>query len=188
MNVVSIGVSAGGPKALMEIVPTLPGNIQAAFVIAQHMPPGFTGAMAERLDSLSGIRVKEAKTGDPLSHGTALIAEGGRNLEVKSSGRTFFVEVDRNDLDSRFRPSIDLMMTSAAEHFRERTIGVIMTGMCSDGVEGVRAIKGKNGRVIAQDETTSAVYGMNRRAVQSGAVDRVVPLNRIVPTICEMLE
>jgi two-component system chemotaxis response regulator CheB len=188
VNVVSIGVSAGGPKALMEIVPTLPQNIQAAFVIAQHMPPGFTGALAERLDSLSKIRVKEAKTGDLLSHGTALIAEGGRNLTVSNAGQDYYANVDRNVRISRFRPSIDQMMTSAAEHFRERTIGVIMTGMCSDGVEGVRAIKEKNGRVIAQDETTSAVYGMNRLAVQSGAVDRVVPLDRIVPTIREMLE
>jgi two-component system, chemotaxis family, protein-glutamate methylesterase/glutaminase len=187
VNLVSIGASAGGPKALMEIVPTLPRDIRAAFIIAQHMPPGFTGALAERLDSVSEIRVKEAKTGDAISHGTALIAEGGRNLTLRNAGKTYFVDVDRNVRNSRYRPSIDLMMTSAAEHFRERAIGVIMTGMCSDGVQGVRAIKDKNGRVIAQDETTSAVYGMNRLAVQSGAVDRVVPLDQIVPTIREML-
>ena len=188
VNVVSIGVSAGGPKALMEIIPTLPADIPAAFLIAQHMPPGYTRALAERLNSLSNVQVKEAEAGDEILHGTVMIAEGGHDLTVAKNGRSYVADLNRDGGACKFRPSIDRMMVSAAEHFRERAIGVIMTGMCSDGVQGVRAIKEKRGRVIAQDEETSAVYGMNKLAVQSGVVDRVVPLNGIVPTVREMLE
>jgi len=187
INVVSIGVSAGGPKALKEIIPTLPANIPASFLIVQHMPPGFTGALAERLNHLSQVEVKEARTGDPISNGTVLIARGGHHLTVTHDGNGFAADLNWNCRTARFKPSIDVMMASAAEHFREKTIGVIMTGMCSDGVKGVRAIKEKQGQIIAQDKETSAVYGMNRLAVQAGVVDRVVPLHRIVPTIMEML-
>ncbi len=187
MNIVSIGVSAGGPKALKEIIPTLPANIQAAFLIVQHMPPGFTSALADRLNNLSQVEVKEARTGDEILYGTVLIAKGDRQLTVANKGHSYFADLSLNGRIFRFKPSIDMMMMSVAEHFREKAIGVIMTGMCSDGVEGVRAIKEKQGRVIAQDEETSAVYGMNKLAVQSGTVDRVVPLYKIVPTIMEML-
>jgi two-component system chemotaxis response regulator CheB len=134
------------------------------------------------------VDVKEAEAGDEILHGTVLIAEGGHDLTVAKNGHSYFADLNRNGGISRFRPSIDRMMASTAEHFRERAIGVIMTGMCSDGVRGVREIKEKQGRVIAQDEETSAVYGMNKLAVQSGVVDQVVPLCRIVPTVMEMLE
>jgi len=188
VNAVTIGVSAGGPKALIEIIPTLPPDVPAAFLVAQHMPPGYTKALADRLNSLSQIEVKEAKAGDEILHGMVLIAEGGHDLTVAKKGHAYFAALNRDEGASCYRPSIDKMMASTAEHFRERAIGVIMTGMCSDGVLGVRAIKEKQGRVIAQDEETSAVYGMNKLAVQSGVVDRVVPLSRIVPTVIDMLE
>lgn len=186
-NIISIGVSTGGPKALSTIIPTIPSDINATFLIVQHMPIGFTKALADRLNILSRIEVKEAKDGEMLVSGKVFIARGDFHLTVEKNDRTFFTRLNRNGYVSSFRPSIDVLMKSTADHFRNKNIGVIMSGMCADGVEGVRYIKKNRGLVIAQDEETSTIFGMNKIAIQLGCVDHIVPLNKIVPTILDQL-
>jgi len=186
-KIVSIGVSTGGPKALRTMIPSIPPDINASILIVQHMPPGFTKALADRLDSLSGIEVIEARDGDILAAGKVYIACGGYHMSVEHSGRTFYTSLNQNGHVSLFRPSIDVLMKSTSRLFRERNIGVIMTGMCTDGVEGVRHIRENRGIVIAQDEKTSAVFGMNKIAIQQKIPHHVVPMDQIVPTIMDLL-
>ncbi len=186
-KVISIGVSTGGPKALSTMIPAIPPDINASILIVQHMPPGFTKALANRLDELSKIEVKEAKGGDPLVAGKVYIARGDHHLTVKCQNHTYFTRLNQNGHVSSFRPSIDVLMKSTAQHFQDKNIGVIMSGMCTDGVEGVRYIKENQGTVIAQDEATSAIFGMNKIAIQLGRVDHIVALDQIVPTILNQL-
>ncbi len=179
------GASAGGPKALAEILPELPGNIPASIVVVQHMPPIFTRTFADRLDHRSEIRVKEAEEGDRLEPGLALVAPGGFNLVVKKGGegRVLLKEPDAR----RASPAIDATMLSVAELYGEGTIGVLMTGMGTDGAEGMARIKQMNGKTVAQDESTSLVFGMPRAAIERRAVDRVVPLREIPETVLGFL-
>jgi two-component system chemotaxis response regulator CheB len=182
-RIISIGVSTGGPTALKTISQALPHDIDAAILIVQHMPVGFTKALADRLNEVSRVEVKEAEDGDPIVPGRVFLARGGYHLCVEKNSHHHFLRLNRRKHVSFFRPSIDVLMQSTAEHFTENNIGVIMTGMSADGVEGVRAIKRNRGIVIAQDEETSAIFGMNKLAIQSGMVDHIVPLERIVPTL-----
>jgi two-component system chemotaxis response regulator CheB len=187
-SVVSIGVSTGGPQCLRQLLPAIPPDFPAAIVIVQHMPIGFTKALADRLNGMSQIDVKEAETGDVLREGRAFIARGDHHLVIREEAFAFTTLLNRESPVSRFRPSIDVMMESTSRIFGPRNVGVIMTGMCDDGVRGVREIHDRGGRVIAQDESTSTVFGMNRAAIESGCVDRIVPLHRIVPVLIEFLE
>ena len=186
-NIVTMGVSTGGPKALQTILPTIPEDIPAGILIVQHMPVGFTRAFADRLDRLSNVTVKEAEEGDPILPGVVYIARGDHHLMLKKHQNAFAAVLNGTSTLSKFRPSVDVTMESAAEHFQENTIGVIMTGMCNDGVEGVKRIKENGGRIIAQDKKSSVVFGMNRLAIESGCVDRVVPLENVVPSILDIL-
>ncbi len=187
-NIISIGISTGGPQALSRIIPTIPSNINAGILIVQHMPIGFTRAFAGRLDSISKINVKEAENGDIILPGHALIAKGDHHLKVREEKYAFIAGLDQKEKVSLFRPSIDVLMKSTAENFKENNIGVIMTGMGSDGVKGILRIKEEGGKSIAQDERTSIVYGMNKLSVKSGHIDRIVPLEKIVPAILDLLE
>ncbi|MBN2028917.1 chemotaxis response regulator protein-glutamate methylesterase [bacterium] len=186
-NVISIGVSTGGPKALSMIIPTVPADINASILIVQHMPARFTKALAKRLDELSEVEVREAKEGDPLVSGKVFIARGDYHLTIERNSHTYFTSLNQEERVSSFRPSIDVLMRSTAHHFKKKNIGVIMSGMCSDGVEGIRHIKENQGTVIAQDEATSTIFGMNKIAIQMGLVDKVVSLDQIVPTILNQL-
>ncbi|HEX9934123.1 MAG TPA: CheB methylesterase domain-containing protein, partial [bacterium] len=152
-------------------------------LVVQHMPVGFTKALADRLNGISRVDVKEAEDGDPICPGRIFLARGGYHLCVEKNSNHHFLRLNRRKRVSFFRPSIDVLMQSTAELFAQNNIGVIMTGMSADGVEGVKAIKKNRGIVIAQDEKTSAIFGMNKLAIQSGMVDHVVPLDRIVPTL-----
>jgi two-component system chemotaxis response regulator CheB len=186
-NVISIGVSTGGPKALSIMIPAIPPDINASILIVQHMPIGFTKALAKRLDEISKIEVKEAEEGDLLVSGKVFIARGDHHLTVRRHNHTYFTSLNQNGHVSSFRPSIDVLMQSTARYFQNKNIGVIMSGMCHDGVEGVRTIKENKGIVIAQDEATSAIFGMNQIAIQLGFTDHVVALDKIVPTILNQL-
>ncbi len=179
------GASAGGPKALAEVLPELPEDIPASIVVVQHMPAVFTRSFAERLDHRSGIRVKEAERGDSLEPGLALVAPGGFNLIVAEggSGRVRLVEADTH----KASPAIDVTMTSVAELYGKDTIGVLMTGMGADGAAGMAYIKERNGKTVAQDESTSLVFGMPRAAIERRAVDRIVPLAEITETVLSLL-
>lgn len=186
-KLVCIGVSTGGPEALKQIIPELPADIEAGILIVQHMPPGFTNAFAERLNLLSRVEVREAREGDMILPGRVLVAKGDYHLRVKEEQFAYITRLTREERVKMFRPSIDVMMMSAAELFRKNSIGIIMTGMASDGVEGIRSIKEKGGTTLAQDEASSVVYGMNKLAVESGYVDRIVGLDKIVPAVLELI-
>lgn len=183
-NVVVIGSSTGGPKALCDLMPDLPSDIPAAVLIVQHMPAGFTGSLAIRLDQLAQIGVKEAETGDPIRPGQALLAPGGYHLLV-DSGDTVSLSSDMPPRHG-LRPAVDVTMETAAVAYGGGCIGVILTGMGCDGRDGAAMISKAGGRVVVQDEVTSVVYGMPRSVVESGRADRIVPLSDISRQIVEM--
>ena len=179
----AIGISTGGPQTLSEILPLLPADFPAGIVIVQHMPEGFTELFAKRLDSLCNIRVKEAVSGDIVSAGKAFIAPGGRHLRIKKTDFGIMTVISQTPSDSSHKPSATVLFRSVAEEFGSKAIGVIMTGMGDDGVEGLGEIQRKGGITIAQDEKTSIIYGMPKVAVERGVVDFVLGLYEIVPKL-----
>lgn len=191
-DIVAVGASTGGPLALQILLSKFPRDIDFGLVVVQHMPHGFTGPLAKRLDSICNISVKEAEEGDSVMPGTALIAPAGLHMTVKKSrtaletghdGSKGFVKLDLEPLDSLHRPSIDVLFNSAARQFGERSIGVILTGMGSDGANGLGAIKETGGYTIAQDEGTSAIFGMPRVAIERGFAEAVLPITGITEEI-----
>jgi len=182
--VVTIGTSTGGPRALQEVIPLIPADIPAAIFVVQHMPEGFTKSLAERLDSMSKVRVKEAEDGETAKAGYVYIAPGGYHMEVRCNNKTLKIKLTKDPPIGGLRPSVDVMMESVANTGFKNIIAVIMTGMGGDGSKGIVKIKEKNnGYVIAQDEKTCVVYGMPRMAVKTGVVDTVVPLGEIANEI-----
>jgi len=171
-----IAVSTGGPAALSEVVPALPGSLSLAVVIVQHMPAHFTAALAERLDAASRVRVREAAAGDRPMAGGVLIAPGDHHVEFDDTGA---IVLGDGPLVNGCRPAADVTMMSAARVYGRRTVAVVMTGMGKDGAAGALAIKHAEGRTIAQDQATSVIYGMPRAALDAGAIDEVVPLGEI---------
>jgi two-component system chemotaxis response regulator CheB len=180
-HVVIIGTSTGGPRALYEVVPNIPADIDAAFLIVQHMPPKFTKSIADRLNDLSQIGVKEAEEGDVLSNGKALLAPGGFHMVINLGGQ-IVLNQDKPRCGG-LRPAVDVTMEAAAKAYGSRCVGVILTGMGSDGTQGAAMIKAGGGMILAEDESTCIVYGMPRSVAEAGLVDKVVPLNRIVAEI-----
>lgn len=181
--IVAIGTSTGGPRALQSVIPYLPKNIPASIVIVQHMPPGFTKSLAERLNNLSEIEVKEAEDGSILLPGHAYIAPGDYHMKIIRSSNTFKIKLTKDSPVSGHRPSVDYMMNSLAQLELGNVIGVIMTGMGSDGAEGMKNIKLQKGITIGQNEETCVVYGMPKSAVNLGCVDMLVPLEDIAESI-----
>jgi len=179
VKIVTIGVSTGGPFALHSIIPKIPGSFSKGIVIVQHMPPKFTKSLADRLNSLSEVKVKEAAEGDGVRPGEVLIAPGGKHLTFHKNGDGITIHLSDEPSAALHRPSVDVMMNSAAEVIGRGILGVIMTGMGKDGLEGLKSIKRNNGYVIAQSEETCVVYGMPRAAVEAGVSDIVVPLEQI---------
>jgi len=173
---VVIGASTGGPPALQTIFSAIREPLPVAFAIAQHMPPGFTKAFAERMNKLSALTIAEATDGDLVLPGKVLIAPGGKNLVFERTGHEVRARVVNPAPEQRYIPSVDLLFTSAAETFAARTIGVVLTGMGNDGHQGVRAIKKAGGTVIAESEESSVVFGMPKEAIATGCVETVVPL------------
>ena len=182
-RLVVIGSSTGGPRALEEIIPRLPRNLPSGVLVAQHMPQGFTAAMASRLDALSEVEVREAADDDLITRGTVLIAPGGRHLVVRKKSR---VDVMDGPPVWGVRPAADTLMASAAKTFGPACIGVILTGMGQDGAEGIAAIHRAGGKTIAQDESTSVVYGMPKAAVATGEVDLSISLPMIANCIARL--
>jgi two-component system chemotaxis response regulator CheB len=182
--IVAIGTSTGGPKALQEIVPKLPRDFPVPIVIAQHMPPNFTGPFAERLNHLSPLEVREAREGDLLRSGLALVAPGRGHMRIRRQrGIETAVSISEKGDDFIYRPSVDAMMLSVAECFPGRALGVILTGMGSDGAKGLAVLKRTGGRVIAQDEDSCVVYGMPKAVVEAGLADEVVSIENIAGQI-----
>lgn len=188
-TIVAIGTSTGGPEALQEVIPYIPGDVPAAFLVVQHMPPGFTKSLAERLNTLSGLMVKEAEEGDVVRPGYAYIAPGDYHMLLnKCNDGVFSISLTKEPAVGGHRPAVNVMMNSIAKSGFPSVIGVIMTGMGTDGSEGITNIKKlNNGIIISQDEKSCVVYGMPKAAVKTGAVDEVVPLKQIADVIVKNL-
>lgn len=186
-NVVVIGTSTGGPSALVNVMKGIPQDLQAAILIVQHMPEGFTRAFAERLDSISKFTVKEAEDGDKIEYGHAYLAPGHSHMQVHEGMDGDFIVLKKSEKVSGHRPSIDVLFCSAAKMTRWHIVGVIMTGMGRDGADGIGKIRASGGYTIAQDRETSVVYGMNRVAVEMGVVANVVPVSEISKKIVEQI-
>jgi two-component system chemotaxis response regulator CheB len=182
--VLVIGASTGGPRALQQVLSGLPADLPAAVAIVQHMPPGFTGSLARRLNDTTPLTVQEAADGDRLARGLALVAPGGYHLQF-SGGRR--VALDDGPPRNYIRPSLDVCLESAARYHRAATIGVVLTGMGYDGTEGAGHVKATDGRVIVEHESTCVVHGMPRSVLEAGLADQVVPLPKIASALIEWI-
>ncbi len=178
-EVVAIGVSTGGPKALAEVIPRLPANFPVPILIVQHMPPIFTAQLAQRLDQLSALKVVEAGEGNPLAPGKVFIAPGDFHMEVKVRGGAKVIHLHKGPPENSCRPAVDVLFRSVAQVFGGKSVGVILTGMGHDGLAGAKLMKEQGALIIAQDEATSVVYGMPRAVVEAGLADYVLPLGEI---------
>ncbi|WP_421384620.1 protein-glutamate methylesterase/protein-glutamine glutaminase [Bacillus salacetis] len=188
-KIICIGTSTGGPRALQQVVTSLPSDIQAPILIVQHMPPGFTKSLANRLNSLSKITVKEAEHGEVLEKGTAYIAPGGFHLKVEEKRGGLMAVLDDSELPrSGHRPAVDVMFESVSEITNYDKIAVIMTGMGSDGSKGLVKLKG-NGAVksIAEAEESCIVYGMPKAAVSTNLVDEIESIENIAGCIMKYM-
>ena len=174
-KVIAIGTSTGGPQALTYILTRLPSNIPPILIV-QHMPKGFTGPFAERLDRMCKFKVKEAEEGDYISRNLVLIAPGGLHMTVSKTGR---IHLEDGPLIHYVKPAVDPMMETAAQHYKSKMIGVLLTGSGRDGAWGMKKIKEHGGVTIAQDEKTSVVFGMPKAAIEEGCVDIILPLHEI---------
>jgi two-component system chemotaxis response regulator CheB len=181
-QVVAVGASTGGTEALKDLLVAMPLDAPG-IVIVQHMPENFTKAFAQRLDGICSISVKEAESNDTVLRGRALIAPGNRHLLLKRSGARYYVEVKDGPLVSRHRPSVDVLFRSAARYAGPNAVGVIMTGMGDDGARGLLEMKEAGAVTLAQDEETCVVFGMPKKAIELGAVDRVLPLSALAGAV-----
>jgi len=186
-KLIAVGASTGGTEAIKEVLRRMPPNIPG-MVIVQHMPAQFTASFAERLDSLCPIRVREAKDGDTVLNGQALIAPGNFHMLLKRSGSRYFVEVKEGPMIHHQRPAVDVLFNSVAKYAGANAVGVILTGMGADGAQGMREMKQAGAKTIAQDENSCVVFGMPKEAIRLGGVDRVVPLDRIPQEIIHSLQ
>jgi two-component system chemotaxis response regulator CheB len=176
--VVAIGASTGGTQALEVVLKALPAEV-AGIVIVQHMPEKFTATFAERLHSTCRIEVREARNGDRVKPGLALLAPGGKHMLMKRNGGGYCVEVVDGPPVSRHRPSVDVLFRSAAQSAGPNATGIIMTGMGDDGAIGLREMFDAGAHTVAQDESSCVVFGMPKVAIELGGVKVVLPLTRI---------
>ncbi|HSW66760.1 MAG TPA: chemotaxis-specific protein-glutamate methyltransferase CheB [Bacillota bacterium] len=185
-GIVVVGASTGGPAALEILLPAFPDNFPYSVVVAQHLPQTFTASFVGRLQERCSLHVTRAEPDTALRSGTIYIAAGGTTTTIgtKNDQPTLFVEPNDQDIET---PSVNKLMTSAAEAYQNHTIGIILTGMGKDGVEGMTRIKQLGGKTIVQDEATSVIFGMGREVVTAGVADNTVPLGLIAKTVIEGL-
>jgi len=182
-EIVAIGVSTGGPNALAEVIPQLPASLPVPVVIVQHMPPIFTKLLAERLAAKSQIRVEEGRPGERLEPGLAWVAPGDFHMAVERKASGVQLVTHRQPPENSCRPAVDVLFRSVAEVYGARSLGVVMTGMGQDGLRGSERIREAGGRVLAQDEATSVVWGMPGFVAHAGLAEKVLPLNQIAAEI-----
>lgn len=183
VGIVAIGASTGGPNALAEVLESVPMGFRAPIVIVQHMPKNFTAYLAQRLDSRSDLTVREAEDGSPLRPGTAWIAPGDLHIKVKRNGGSYRIVTDDGDLVNSCRPSVDVLFESVARCFDAASLGVVLTGMGQDGLNGSRRIVEAGGHVIVQNQSTSVVWGMPGHVASVGIADAILPSSEIGPEI-----
>ncbi len=182
-DLVAIGTSTGGPVALQNVLTQLPANFPLPIVLIQHMPSTFTSAFAERLNSLCKISVVEAKDGDTLKPGVAMLAPGGKQMMIGKGGR---VKVLPGDERLNYKPCVDVTFGSAANAFAKKVLAIVLTGMGSDGCEGAKLLKQKGATVWAQDENTSVIYGMPMAVAKANLTDEILPLPQIGQRLSEI--
>ncbi|MCP4753430.1 MAG: chemotaxis response regulator protein-glutamate methylesterase [Proteobacteria bacterium] len=185
-KVIAIGASTGGTEAIRTMIKMFPASTPG-IAIVQHMPPGFIGAFAQSLDQQSAMNVKEAENGDRIMQGRVLIAPGGMQMRVYRSGGVYQVKVYEGDKVNGHCPSVEVLMNSVSEHVGENAIGVMLTGMGGDGARGLLAMRRAGSRTFAQDEKTSVVFGMPKVAYDLGAVEKLLPIDGIVPAILKSM-
>lgn len=177
---VAIGVSTGGPNALAQLIPSLPKDLPAPVLIVQHMPPVFTLSLANSLDEKSALSVKEAEHQEEIRQGVVYIAPGGKQMKISPKDDSkYFIVITDDPPENNCKPSVDYLFRSIANYYKGRVVAVIMTGMGKDGVMGLRLLKRRGAKVIAQDEATSVVFGMPGEAIKANVVDTVLPLTKI---------
>ncbi|MDY6934142.1 MAG: chemotaxis response regulator protein-glutamate methylesterase [Spirochaetota bacterium] len=179
---VAIGASAGGTNAIENVLKALPSS-SPGIVIVQHMPEKFTNAFAQRLDRLCDIEVKEAKDGDEVRNGCAIIAPGNRHMLISIKGKNLYVQIKDGPRVSRHRPSVDVLFRSVSKVAGKNALGIIMTGMGDDGAAGMMEMHNAGIKTIAQDEETCVVFGMPHEAIKLGGVDEILPLNKMADAI-----
>lgn len=186
-KLIALACSTGGPKALQQVIPTLPANLDAPVLLVQHMPEGFTKSLADRLNDLSNVRVKEAEDGDVLEKGVVYIAKGGRQMRLnRAANGQHRIELTQEPARGGLRPCADIMYESLVSSEYEKITCVVLTGMGGDGTQGIKQLKEqKNIYVIAQDQATCTVYGMPKVVAEAGLVDEVVPLKLVSGAITQ---
>jgi two-component system chemotaxis response regulator CheB len=182
--VIAIGASTGGTEAIQQVLRQMPAE-SPAILVTQHIPPVFSTAFAARLNQLCSIEVKEACDGDQVMPGRALLAPGNFHLVLRRIGSGHRVEVKDGPLVCYQRPSVDVMFSSVAREAGPNAIGALLTGMGSDGANGLLQLKRAGATTIAQDESTCVVFGMPREAIRLGAVDHVLPLSRVAGALLD---
>lgn len=182
-DLVVIGVSTGGPPVVQKILSTLPSDLPCCILIAQHMPASFTGPFAKRLDSVSKFQVSEAKDGDKLVNGHAYVCPGGFHIGVKPAGALQEVLVTKDPKTALYKPSVNVLMETAGNVMGPRTLGVMLTGMGSDGVEGAEVLRKKGGVLIAQSESSCVVYGMPKAVVDANLANLILDADDIAQAI-----
>jgi len=187
-KIIAIGTSTGGPRALQEVIPRIPGDIDAAILVVQHMPPGFTKSLSDRLDSMSQVTVIESSGNEELMPGTVYVAPGDRHLKVRKSGSSYYTYLEDSDLVSGHKPSVDAMFASLSENNMKNVIGVLLTGMGKDGARELKKLKDNNNYTIVQDEKSCVVFGMPKSAINLEAVNEVVELRKIADSIIKAME
>jgi Chemotaxis response regulator containing a CheY-like receiver domain and a methylesterase domain len=188
VDIVVIGISTGGPQALRDLIPRFASDFPVPIAMVLHMPVGYTNLYAQKLDEISELNVREAKDGETLEPGTALLAQAGRHLTVRrSASGNIITQLTMQPLDLPHRPAADILFQSAAEVFGSRVLGVVMTGMGSDGRNGSAWIKSQGGAVLTEAEESCVIYGMPRAVVEAGLSDGAIPLGRMAQAIMENL-
>ena len=184
-EIVTIGISTGGPNALTLMLPQLPGDLGVPLVIVQHMPPIFTKSLAQSLDKKCALTIKEAEDGESLKNNVVYLAPGGKQMRLQagSDGKNRLIKITNDPPENSCRPSVDYLFRSVGDYYVGRATAVIMTGMGSDGTKGLERLKQKGAYIIAQSEETCVVYGMPKAPIEAGLVDAIVPLNKIADEI-----
>lgn len=188
IDIVVLGISTGGPQALKYLIPQLPADLPVPIVIVMHMPVGYTEMYAQKLNEMTELKVGEAREGEPVQPGSALIAPAGRHLTLRRQANGEVVtHLDARPFDAPHRPSVDVLFQSAAEVFGNRTLGIVMTGMGSDGKQGAAWIKSQGGLIFTEAEQSCVVYGMPLSVVEAGLSDKSIPLEQMAQSILEVI-
>lgn len=187
-SVIAIGASTGGPNALHEVIPRFPASLAVPVLIVQHMPPVFTELLAQRLDQSSQIRVHEARDGVQIERGHAYIAPGGKHLAVAAENGCVRARLNEDPPENSCRPAVDVLFRSAARVYGSGTLGVVLTGMGQDGLRGARWIHEAGGKLIAQDQNLSVVWGMPGALAEAGLADQIAPLVKVPDTVLALAD